>query len=93
MGFWDITWRYLAGMLPVYAAYMFGLRLRVASPQVLRLFFSVANLSLLGYLIYLGASSGGGGLLRAIPYVFGAMCTVLVPTYVVVLVASRRLGR
>lgn len=93
MGFWDITWRYLVGLSPLYAAYMIGLRFRFAGPRLLRLFFSVANVGLLGYLVYLSVSSGGVGLLAAVANVFGAMVTVLGLAYVVVLMAARRLAR
>jgi hypothetical protein len=89
MGFWDFTWRYGAGFFPLYGLYMMGLRFRVVRAQVLRLVFSGANVVLLGYLVYLGASSGGVGLLRSVTHVFGAMFTVLGSVYVVLLVASR----
>ena len=89
MGFWDIAWRYLVYFLPLYGAYLLGLRYKVGPPKLLAVLFSGANVGFLGYLAYLGAQSGGLGPLRAVAYVLGAMLIVVGPMVILMAKAAQ----
>jgi hypothetical protein len=87
MGFWDIAWRYLVFFLPLYGAYLFGVRHAVAPPKLLAVLFSGGNAAFLGYLVYLGAH-GGVGLLRSVAYTTGAMFIVVGPVVILMVKAA-----
>ena len=88
MGFWDIAWRYLVFFLPLYGAYLLGIRYTVGPPKLLAVLFSGANVGFLGYLVYLGVTAGGIGLLRSVAYATGTMFIVVGPVVLLMVTAA-----
>jgi len=88
MGFWDIAWRYLVFFLPLYGAYLLGIRRAVAPREVLSVLFSGGNVGFLGYLVYLGVQAGIGPL-RSVAYTTGTMFIVVGPMVILMVLAAR----